>query len=70
MPEPTTISFVADTDLKAILEQWAKDDDRSVSSVIRFCIDQERKRRETALHLFPAHGRPAPVPTPDLPGAA
>lgn len=47
MAEQTTIHFVADTEIKDLVAQWAAADDRSVSWIIRYCIEQERLRRAT-----------------------
>jgi hypothetical protein len=43
--EPITISFVGNTEIKAWLEQWAKEDDRSMSYVIRQILRHEVQRR-------------------------
>lgn len=45
--EPVTISFVATIDLKALLQQWAAAEDRSVSYVMRQILVQEAQRRQT-----------------------
>lgn len=47
------ITFYADPELKALVHRWAKEDDRSVSNVIRRCIERERQRREDGI---PADG--------------
>ena len=46
MSEPATICFVGTTELKTMLEQWAKDDDRSVSAVMRQILKREAQRRK------------------------
>ncbi|MCL4300561.1 MAG: hypothetical protein KJ077_32795 [Anaerolineae bacterium] len=48
MSEPTTISFVGTTELKAMLEQWAREDDRSISYVMRQILIREAQRRMQA----------------------
>jgi hypothetical protein len=48
MSEPLTISFVGTTELKTLLQQWASEDDRSVSYVMRQILKREAKRREQA----------------------
>ncbi len=45
MSKPATISFVGTTDLKALLEQWAKDEDRTISATLRRILEAEAKRR-------------------------
>jgi hypothetical protein len=45
MSEPITISFLGNTELKALLKQWAKEDDRSVSYVMRQMLNREAQRR-------------------------
>ena len=47
MSKPATISFVATTDLKALLERWAREDDRSISAVMRQILKREAQRRKT-----------------------
>jgi predicted transcriptional regulator len=42
----TTISFVGTLDLKRWLEQQARDDDRSVSWVVRQILDDARKQQQ------------------------
>lgn len=44
-----TISFVGTTELKALLEKWAKQDDRSVSYILRKILEEEAKRRESEM---------------------
>lgn len=48
MAEPI-ISFVGTTELKTMLEQWAAEDDRSVSYVLRQILTREAQRRKQAL---------------------
>ena len=45
MSEPITISFVGTKELKALLQQWAEQDDRSVSYIIRQILEKESQRR-------------------------
>ena len=47
MSEPTTICFVGTDEQKALLEQWAKEDDRSVSYIMRQILTREAQRRES-----------------------
>lgn len=42
------ISFVGDADLRDRLKQWAAEDDRSISAVIRRAIEGETERRAAA----------------------
>lgn len=42
----TTICFMGTAEQKALLEQWAKQDDRSVSYLLRRIIHSEAQRRE------------------------
>lgn len=51
MTEPTTICFVGTTELKAMLEKWAKQDDRSVSYIMRQILTREAQRRAQAPHI-------------------
>lgn len=51
MADQIIMTFVADTDVKAMLEGWAKEDDRSVSYVIRKAIETEKNRRTKQLPL-------------------
>lgn len=46
MKVPVTISFVGTTDIKALLERWAAEDDRSVSYVMRQILQAEARRRQ------------------------
>jgi hypothetical protein len=48
LKNPTSISFVAPVELLAHLRQWAKDDRRSVSNLLRYLIVQEAERRRLA----------------------
>jgi predicted transcriptional regulator len=50
MSEPITISFVGTTELKALLERWAKEDDRSVSWVMRQILKKEARHRQRTYH--------------------
>ncbi|MCL4299478.1 MAG: hypothetical protein KJ077_27325 [Anaerolineae bacterium] len=59
MSEPTTISFVGTTELKAMLEQWAKADDRSVSYVMRQILTKEAERRR---QVEPTEAKPVTQP--------
>ncbi len=43
--EPLTISFIGTRELKELLEEWAKADDRSVSYIIRKALENEAERR-------------------------
>jgi hypothetical protein len=45
MSESITISFVGTRELKALLMQWAEQDDRSVSYIIRHILEKESQRR-------------------------
>ena len=47
MTEPITISFVGTTDIKSWLEQAAKQDDRSVSYILRQLLEREMHRSRT-----------------------
>lgn len=46
MSEPATICFVGTVELKAQLEQWAAEDDRSVSYIMRQILNRETQRRK------------------------
>lgn len=39
------ISFVGDSDLRDRLKQWAAEDDRTVSAIIRRALEAEAERR-------------------------
>jgi predicted transcriptional regulator len=54
MTEPLTVSFVLPAELKALLEKWAQEDDRSLSYIVRRLITQEAARR--------AQGQPPKAP--------
>ena len=41
-----TISFVVPLEVKARLERWAKEDDRTVSAVLRQILKREETRRK------------------------
>lgn len=47
MSEHQTISFVATIELKKQLEQWAVQDDRSISATLRRILEAEATRRAT-----------------------
>ncbi len=49
--EQVTICFIGTANLKAQLETWAKEDDRSVSSVMRDILKREVQRRTQAVAL-------------------
>lgn len=46
MSEPTTISFIGTPELKAMLELWAKAEDRTVSATLRQILEREAQRRK------------------------
>lgn len=46
MSEPITICFVGTTDQKTLLEQWAAEDERSVSYIMRQILKREIQRRK------------------------
>ena len=61
MIETTTRSFVITTELKVLLEQWAIEEDRSVSYVVRQILKEEAQRRKQALtHQKQSKQRNAP----------
>lgn len=45
MSDLTTISFVATKKQKKLIEQWAQEDERSVSYIIRQILEKEIQRR-------------------------
>ena len=45
MTQTVTISFVGTSEIKGWLEQWAEEDDRSVSYVLRQILKRESQRR-------------------------
>lgn len=45
MSDPITMSFVATKKLKKLVEQWAQDDNRSVSYIIRQILEKEAQCR-------------------------
>ena len=45
MNKPITTSFVVTAELKQLLEQWAKDEDRTVSATLRRILESEAQRR-------------------------
>ena len=47
MTEPITISFVGTTEIKTLLEQWATEDDRSISYIMRQILKREQQRRSS-----------------------
>ena len=47
--QPVTISFVATSELKELLEQWSVEDDRTVSATLRQILSQEIQRRNSRL---------------------
>lgn len=49
MSKPATISFVVTANLKTQIEQWAKDEDRTVSATLRRIVEAAAQRRE-AIH--------------------
>ena len=46
MQEQVTVCFVGTKQLKELLEQWAKEEDRSISAVMRQILQREVLRRE------------------------
>lgn len=46
--EQFTIGFYGDSEILALLKKWAKEEDRSVSAVIRRLIKAEEVRRNGA----------------------
>jgi hypothetical protein len=46
MSKPITLSFVATKELKQLLEQWAAEDDRTVSATLRQILEREARRRK------------------------
>ena len=46
MSEPATICFVGTTELKTMVEEWAKEDERSVSYIMRQILKREAQRRK------------------------
>ncbi len=46
MLNSATICFVGTAEQKTLLEQWAKQDDRSVSYIIRQILRREAQRRK------------------------
>lgn len=48
MSEPATICFVGTTELKTMVEEWAKEDERSVSYIMRQILKREAQRRKQA----------------------
>lgn len=52
MAQALVMTFSADTDIKSLVETWAKEDDRSVSYIIRKLIETEQVRRSKQLELI------------------
>lgn len=50
MNEPQTISFVGTTEIKQLLEQWARAEDRSISATLRQILAQEATRRQEGIY--------------------
>lgn len=48
LQEQVTISFVGTAQIKNLLEQWAKQEDRSISATLRQILEREAQRRESA----------------------
>lgn len=48
MSEPATICFVGTAELKTMVEEWAKEDERSVSYIMRQILKREAQRRKQA----------------------
>lgn len=46
MSEPATICFVGTTELKTMVEEWAREDERSVSYIMRQILKREAQRRK------------------------
>ncbi|MCG3211556.1 MAG: hypothetical protein FOGNACKC_05202 [Anaerolineae bacterium] len=46
MKNAITISFVGNTQIKNWLEQWAKEEDRTISATLRQILTQESLRRQ------------------------
>ena len=46
MPKPLTICFVATPELKQLLADWAKQEDRTVSATLRQILEHEAQRRQ------------------------
>jgi hypothetical protein len=46
MSKSITISFYGTTEQKELLEQWATQDDRSVSYIMRQILNREAQRRK------------------------
>jgi predicted transcriptional regulator len=59
MSNTLVISFVGTTEQKAWLEQWAKEEDRSVSYVMRQILNSEAQRRQAQ----PQTQKPVPQQT-------
>lgn len=48
MTKSITISFTGPAELKELLERWAAEDDRPVSSILRQILKKEAERRTQA----------------------
>lgn len=48
LDEAVTISFVGTAEIKAQLERWAQQDDRSISYVLRKILEKEAQSREAS----------------------
>jgi hypothetical protein len=59
MTQPTTISFVGTTKLKALLERWAAAEDRCMSYILRQILEREAQRRAQAEPAQSPAGKPA-----------
>lgn len=46
MSDTVTICFITTTEHKSLLEQWAKQDDRTVSATLRQIVEKEAQRRQ------------------------
>lgn len=42
-----TMVFWGSDEIEALLQEWAKEEDRSVSYIVRKCIEREQQRRRT-----------------------
>jgi hypothetical protein len=49
----TTVCFMATTEQKTLLEQWASAEDRSVSYMMRQILKREAQRRSQAQPVLP-----------------
>ena len=46
MQDQKTMSFVLNTRLEEFLEQWAAEDDRTISATLRQILERETQRRK------------------------